>query len=178
VGGVRREQLEALRRKTAASVRAQIEAQTSARLGELLAAKTPAKELPTRMRAAVEGAHWRVVRAVRTEAAFAVNTAQADAIREAACEVPGLKQRWTELGDDFTGRPLDKKVGKDSIALHGQVAAPGESFVMPPDGPAWLAGKTWPYPPNRPNDRAVLLPWMPGWGIPGWVWRGRRVPLT
>jgi hypothetical protein len=30
-----------------------------------------------------------------------------------------------------------------------------------------MLGETWTNPPNRPNDRAVLQPWRPGWG---WGW--------
>jgi hypothetical protein len=88
-----------------------------------------------------------------------------------------LMQRWTELVDDATGRPLDNRVAADSLAMHGQVAPPGGSFLMPAAGGA-LAGQSWTHPPNRPNDRAVLTPWMPTWGVPAWQFRnGRRVNL-
>ena len=40
-----------------------------------------------------------------------------------------------------------------------------------------LVGLAWPFPPNRPNDRSVLSPWMADWGVPGWRYdSGNRVP--
>jgi hypothetical protein len=71
-------------------------------------------------------------------------------------------------------------VADDSLALHGQVAHPGGYFTMPidPDVEERFWGKRWMFPPNRPNDRAVLSPWRPGWGIPAWEFKGgRRVNL-
>jgi hypothetical protein len=35
--------------------------------------------------------------------------------------MPGVLMRWTEHVNDMTRQPLDKRVGKDSIALHGQL---------------------------------------------------------
>ena len=101
-----------------------------------------------------------------------------------------MMQRWSEHCDDSTGMPLDNRVGVDSIAMHGQVAAPGEVFVMPSNAPApdakgrtevpeQLVGLSWYFPPNRPNDRAIVQPWHPAWGVPGWRWDGsQRVPVT
>jgi hypothetical protein len=119
---------------------------------------------------------WQLERTARTEASFAWNAAQADAIAGLRSRGYELRQRWTERIDDMTGRPLDAKVAADSKELHGQVCLPGESFIMPP-GAAKMAGKRWLHPPNRPNDRAVLTPWMADWGIPGWIFRGRKIPL-
>ncbi len=91
-----------------------------------------------------------------------------------------MRQRWTELINDLTGQPLDNRVAKDSIAMHGQVAYPGHYFTMPAgDVPHLMVGKQWLYPPNRPNDRAVLTPWMRGWGVPAWEYHGGvRLPLA
>lgn len=130
----------------------------------------------------VTGKQWyQAERIVRTEQAWAFNATHADAIAESAKELPDMMMRWVELVDDRTGRPLDDRVGKDSIAMHGQVAAPGDMFKMPPgaDVHASLKGKSWDHPPNRPNDRATLQPWRPHWGIPGWqLVGGRRRPLA
>jgi len=119
---------------------------------------------------------WQLERTARTEASFAWNAAQADAIAGLRHRGYLLHQRWTERIDDATGRPLDAKVAEDSKDLHGQLTLPGQSFIMPP-GAAKMAGKRWMHPPNRPNDRAVLTPWMADWGIPGWIFRGRKIPL-
>jgi hypothetical protein len=78
--------------------------------------------------------------------------------------------RWSEHVDDQTGAALDDRVAEDSLVLHGQVVAVGANFVMPPDprvSPK-LWNQTYAQPPNRPNDRSVLLPWRPRWG--GYAW--------
>lgn len=118
---------------------------------------------------------WRVERVNNTETAAAFNVIRTDAIEEL-----GMWQRWTELVDDTTGKPYDDRVGDDSLVLHGQVALPGNTFIMPPvrEAPASMVGDEYDAPPNRPNDRAVLLPWERGSGVPAWVWKnGRRVDL-
>lgn len=125
---------------------------------------------------------WRVERLVRTETSYAMNLAQRAALMEIArdSEFKGLFQRWTERVSDLNGKRLDKKVGEDSLALHGQVAKPGGLFHMPSDAPVGnsLMGRSWEFPPNRPNDRAIITPWMRSWGVPGWLIQGgRRVHL-
>lgn len=119
---------------------------------------------------------WRAERIVRTESAYAYNSGHTDATAAAAQELDSLYNRWTELIDDTTGRPLDNRVAVDSMALHGQIAAPGAVFTMPPDErvSAKLWGKTYTYGPNRPNDRSVTMPWRPHWGIPAWIWSGNK----
>lgn len=109
---------------------------------------------------------WRVDRVVRTESSFAFNQARMQAITEMHARDRRIFMRWTERVDDFTGRPLDNKVAADSLAMHGQIARPGEMFNAPDGAGSWAA------PPNRPNDRAVLLPWMRDSGIPAWSYQG------
>jgi hypothetical protein len=123
---------------------------------------------------------WQAERIARTEVAYAFNATHAAANREASREVEGLRSRWSEHVSDITGAPLDNRVAADSIALHGQVES-GGIFTMPESEnvSAVLWGKRYTHPPNRPNDRAVLSPWMPRWGIPGWELRnGERVALS
>lgn len=114
---------------------------------------------------------WKAERIVRTEQSWAYNATQHAGLLASAEAMPDLYMRWTELVDDWSRRPLDDRVGADSIALHGQVAKPGQPFRMPasaPDVSDSLLGRSWMHPPNRPNDRAVLMPWKPGWDVPGW----------
>lgn len=136
----------------------------------------------------IHGEWWQAERIVRTETAWAYNASHHDGILEAVAELPDLRMRWTEYVNDTTYAPFDDRVGVDSIAMHGQVADAGGEFVMPPTAPhpdakgrtrvsESLVGERWAFPPNRPNDRSVILPWRPHWGIPGWEWRGRRVNL-
>lgn len=123
---------------------------------------------------------WQAERIVRTESAWAFNATHADGIEEISKDVPGLLMRWTEhVSDD--GTPLDDRVGVDSIAMHGQVIQAGGLFRMPPDprvSPS-MWGKTWAFPPNRPNDRSVVIPWKKEWG--GFAYKlvgDRRVPIS
>lgn len=128
---------------------------------------------------------WRAERLVRTEYAFAAGRSARAAADEQAEELDGdMWSRWTEHVSD-EGMPLDDRVGVDSEAMHGQVAPPGEPFTQPPTNRQGdevgdsLVGREWLSPPNRPNDRAVLVPWRASWGVPGWRWEdGRRVPVT
>lgn len=127
---------------------------------------------------------WKGERIVRTELSWAANATHSDGLGECKEALPDLKQRWLEhCTDGSPPIPMDDRVGDDSIAMHGQVVEPGSFFVMPPESPMGkpvsrsLVGKTWSFPPNRPNDRATLSPWRPDWGIPAWEWRGRRVPV-
>lgn len=123
---------------------------------------------------------WQAERIVRTEQAWAYNATHAEAVKAQADETPDMMMRWTEYVSDATGRARDSRVGEDSLAMHGQLAAPGGKFTMPPNANVHssLKGKSWDHPPNRPNDRASLQPWRPHWGIPGWVLKnGRKVYL-
>jgi hypothetical protein len=123
---------------------------------------------------------WKVERVARTETSRAFNAAQDEGIKELADELPGLTSRWTEYVDDLTGEPLDDRVGDDSLVLHGQLQGEDGLFIMPDDplAPVAMIGMTWEAPPNRPNCRAVLLPWMPDWGIPAWRYEdGERVDI-
>lgn len=134
-------------------------------------------EIIEQIEIAYEKQWWRVERIITTETSRAYNQAQADALELASGHLPGLHQRWTERVHDFTLRPMDNRVGQDSIEMHGQVALPGRVFTMPDDARTRIRG-SWEAPPNRPHDRAVLTPWLPEWGLPGWVCQsGQRIPL-
>ena len=117
----------------------------------------------------------------------AFNGTAADAIHDAQDEIPDMRLRWVEYCNDETGAPLDSRVAVDSIAIHAELAV-GGLFTMPETAPhadahgntevpAALIGKTWPHPPDRPNDRALVQAWRPAWPVPAWVLRnGRRAP--
>lgn len=125
----------------------------------------------------IDAERWKVERTTRTELCRAYNAAQEDAIDMLERDQPGFFKRWTERVSDATGAPMDKRVGKDSIVLHGQIVRPGQLFTMPEvgDAPRTMIGMKWSAPPNRPNDRAVLLPWRKEWKIPGYVIRGGQI---
>ena len=128
---------------------------------------------------------WRAERIVRTELSYSANAGARVALEEQAEDLDGdMWMMWSEhVSDD--GMPLDDRVGVDSEAMHGQVAPPGGMFTQPPTNREGeevsesLVGEQWACPPNRPHDRAVLVPWRVSWGVPGWIWRGgRRTPVT
>lgn len=121
-------------------------------------------------------AKWKVDRISRTESAFGFNAALYDGVSGSARELPELGYRWTEHVYDLSGQPMDDRVASDSLALHGQVASANGIYTMPADArvrPS-MWGETYRFPPNRPNDRAVLVPWMPTWGVPGYRYVGGR----
>lgn len=123
---------------------------------------------------------WRAERIVRTETAAAWNAGHSASTAELAEDFEDVYNRWCEYVDDVTGSPLDDRVAVDSLALHGQVAKPGDAFVMPPDNrvSSLLWGKRYMHGPNRPNDRSVTMPWRPHWGTPAWIWKnGQKVPM-
>lgn len=151
----------------------------------LMTGDTP-REAVERLSGVADAEWWRAERVVRTELSWASNQVVVDGLRaERAGGLDDLMARWSEHVDDSSLAPLDDRVAVDSIAMHGQVARPGDGFTMPPSAPqadskgqdqvpAALVGDSWLHPPNRPNDRAVLQPWRPHWGVPGWVWSGDR----
>lgn len=124
---------------------------------------------------------WRIERVLRTESAHAANAAAVDAVRVLSAEHGDARKRWVEMVDDHTGVPLDDRVANDSLVMHGQVQRWDEPFVMPRARIVHerMWGQRWAFPPNRPNDRAIVLPWRPGWGVPGWEFKdGKRRVLV
>jgi hypothetical protein len=178
----RQNRLEIMRRRSAVSLTQHLNKQVVDRLLSMPLEGAKVSDLITETGEKLDQEWWQVERTVRTETSFAYNQAQADGAKYLATEPEfrGLYSRWTELIDDLSGRPFDAAVAQDSMVLHGQLALPGRSFTMPSDSraPTKMIGKSWSHPPNRPNDRAVLTPWMADWGVPGWIYRGgRRIRL-
>lgn len=148
----------------------------------LITGETPGQAID-RIQEVIDGEWWQAERIVRTETAWAFNATHHDGMVDAAEELDDLMMQWNEhVGP--AGDPLDDRVGVDSLAMHGQVTEVDGEFTMPPKAPDGspvsdsLVGESWEFPPNRPNDRAVLVPWRKDWGVPGWQYQGgRRVPL-
>ena len=105
---------------------------------------------------------------VRTEWAHAYNATTAEALDEVCKMDPTMWVMWYEhaVGPEWAGpddkawkgpaAPLDDRVYTDSLRLHGQLRKPGQLFVDPG------TGKGFAHPPNRPQDRAVLIAVRPG----------------
>ena len=111
------------------------------------------------------GEEWKLTRIVRTEMAGMYNFAKMNGMAELQEErLPDLMKTMMH--------PMDKRTGKDSKALAQ------ENPIIPIDEPfkfKWN-GKTRVFysPPDRPNDRSVLVPYRRAWGAnkPGFVPRG------
>jgi hypothetical protein len=172
--------LQKARIQSVADVGAQIAGRVTEQLALIPIGEVTVSEMINNVLDMVDSQWWMIERIARTETSRAYNLVQDTGIREMADELPGLCKRWVEYVDDLTGEPYDEKVGDDSIALHGQIAEPDGMFYMPEDDPApmEMVGMSWEHPPNRPNDRAVIQPWMKEWKIPAWYYEdGERVEL-
>ena len=149
-------------------------------LGSMLASGAAMYDVVGNVTAMIQGERWRAERIVRTEVMHAYNAAHERGLIEASRSIPELFGRWTENIDDMTGRGFDNRVAADSFALHGQITRPGGLFTMPPSNSVSpkLWGSQFRFPPNRPNDRATLIPWRPEWGVPGYFYQaGRRIEV-
>jgi hypothetical protein len=89
-------------------------------------------------------------RIIRTETMRAFNRSGWESIRAAD----------DELGDmcKILCATFDDRTGWDSYQVHGQIRMPDEAFE-------WAEG-FYQHPPNRPNDREVVLPHRISWQIP------------
>lgn len=145
-------------------------------------AALPAEAPTTQVEGAVEqtiaDSVWDIERTARTEASSVFNEGAEVVLESIADQYPGVFMRWTEHVNDITFAPTDDRVGKDSLVLHAQVARVGKPFTMPDDprAPSKMIGQSWFRPPNRPNDRGILTPWMLNWPFPAWIYdNGQRL---
>ena len=92
---------------------------------------------------------WMVDRILRTEVAAAYNgTNLAALIEEDDPDEPMLKKLVATF---------DKVTAADSVAVHGQVRPVREPFRDP-------KGRLYMAPPNRPNDREIVVGWRASYG--------------
>jgi hypothetical protein len=89
-------------------------------------------------------------RIVRTEVMGAYARSSWEVIRDAD----------EQLGDmtKFLVATFDDRTGSDSYAVHGQCRRPEEAFE------SWYG--LYQHPPNRPNDREIVVPHRISWPIP------------
>jgi uncharacterized protein with gpF-like domain len=103
-----------------------------------------------------DGERWRAERIVRTELAWtygATTQATMETMRDQ--DLPGLMKKLVETMDDRTG--------EDSKDLDGQVVPIDEPYVWDKETKHGVERIEYQFPPNRPNCRAVSIPWSPGW---------------
>lgn len=102
-------------------------------------------------------------RIVRTESMGIYNRAGFEAIRAAD----------DELGDmlKILSATFDERTASDSYAVSGQIRRPDEPFQ------SWFG--FYMHPPNRPNDREVVVPHRMSWPIPKYLaWKSDAEILT
>lgn len=92
-------------------------------------------------------------RIVRTEIMGAYNRGSWEANREAD----------DQLGDmvKIISATFDDRTGSDSFAVHGQIRLPDEAFE------SWFG--LYQHPPNRPNDREIVVPHRISWPLPPYL---------
>jgi hypothetical protein len=92
-------------------------------------------------------------RIVRTELHHALNRGQYEATKKADEQLGDMVKIISSVFDDRTGA--------DSFAVHGQIRRPEEAFE------SWYG--LFQYPPDRPNDRGVVVPHRVAWPIPEYL---------
>jgi hypothetical protein len=100
------------------------------------------------------GEQWKLERLVRTEFHGLYNTGKIRGMEELVnTDMPDLKKTLFH--------PMDNRTGKDSIKLNrnNPIVNVDEEFVENSTGKV----RRYMAPPNRPNDRAILIPYRPGW---------------
>lgn len=103
-----------------------------------------------------EGERYRAERIVRTEMAYAHGNAKLRSLEGIGEELDQpMFKRIIETFDDRTG--------DDSFVLHGQTVPIGEPFTWKTKRRGSWVVLEYMHPPNRPNDRAVVIPWDPSW---------------
>ncbi len=113
-----------------------------------------------------EGERWQAERIVRTESHYAHQAAKHRAVELTAKELD--EPLWKRLIETF-----DDRTGDDSFLLHGQTVPANKPFRWKHKKQGRWIVTDFMHPPNRPNDRAVMIPWDPSWKAE----RGEK-PLT
>lgn len=111
-----------------------------------------------------EQQRWRAERIVRTETAYAYGVTKQKGMAE-------MKQRDFPDMQKKLIATFDSRTGEDSKELHGQVQDVDKPFIWKVRDARGNVKKTVKYmhPPNRPNDREVVIPWRPGWREDRWT---------
>ena len=102
------------------------------------------------VREQVGGKQWMVDRIVRTETSTVYSSTTMAALLEEDEEDDPMLKKLVALWDKVTGR--------DSKLLHGQTRRVRELFTDV------VRGREFDAPPNRPNDREIVVGWRASWG--------------
>ena len=102
------------------------------------------------VRGQVEGKQWMVDRITRSESSAVYNGTRLEAMM--------VEDRPGDRMMKMLSATFDDKTAADSVVLHGQKRLVSRPFEDPTQG-----GKEYMAPPNRPNDREVVVPWRESW---------------
>jgi hypothetical protein len=104
-----------------------------------------------------DGQRWRADRIARTELAYSYGvTSQATMETMRDRDMPELMKRLVAT--------FDSRTGEDSEELDGQTVPVDEPFVWERETKHGTEVVEYMAPPNRPNDREVVIPWSEAWG--------------
>lgn len=106
-----------------------------------------------------DGERYRAERIVRTEMSWTFGVARQRSMEELKPVVPKLMKKLVAT--------RDSREGSDSKDLDGQTVPVDQPFIwVVKDKKGNPTGKIVRYmqPPNRPNDREVVIPWVAAWG--------------
>lgn len=111
------------------------------------------------VRHVVRDRQWMVDRILRTEVSYAYHSAQHQAIAAVDARDSGsVRKRDPILRQNIA--TFDSRTAKDSFTVHGQLRKANEPFYNAGLAVSFL------HPPDRPNDRATVVPWRRSWGAP------------
>ncbi len=109
------------------------------------------------------GEEWKLTRIVRTELHNIYNYSKLEAMNDARAGIPDLKKSLMH--------PIDNRTGEDSkqLAEQNPIVDMDEPFVFTfvrqrQSGPPVRERREFMFPPDRPNDRAILVPFRKEWG--------------
>ncbi len=136
---------------------ADLVSQLTGQLAQEALAGTSMSEVVQRLGLFFQGEEWKLHRIARTEFHNIYNIAKMMGMQDVQREVlPDLMKTLIH--------PMDARTGKDSKALarENPIIPINEAFVFEWKGKT----RTFMAPPDRPNDRAILVPYRAAWGEP------------
>lgn len=116
----------------------------------------------------LDGERWKAERIVRTEMAYAHGASKFSAMKRTAADL-GERKMMKKLIATF-----DDRTGDDSFLVHGQAVPLDQPFAWKHKRQGQWVVDEYQHPPNRPNDREVVIPWDAEWE----EMAGFEAPLT
>lgn len=110
-----------------------------------------ADEITAAVRGKVKAADWQIRRLAMTETSAAYNGMQLQAMLAEDTPADPLYKRLVAI--------FDRRTGRDSVLLHGQMKPVREPFYDATRGLKYMA------PPNRPHDREMVVGWRRSYGL-------------